>query len=432
MTMAWTNRASWRPALLALTASALLATRVAAQLPNASTTSLAMAGNNTAHVRGFAAISANPSGLGMPGSGFSLALAPVQLRMGLAPVTLGDLVDYEGRLVPTQVKDEWLDRVAAAGGESGSVGADATALALTIGNFGFQLSTTASAALTMPPGVAEAYLYGNAGRTGSAADLTLAGASVEGFGITTAGFSFALPVSPALVVGITGKRSYGHVVAVGRSESGVLEADPIRGTVEFPLIASCQDEVGCTQDHGNGGAGFGLDLGAMLDLGEITVGASVQNVLSSFAWDATKLGYRPGTLRIEDGDYETDFEELPYEEAPADLKARIEGYTLEPSLRLGAALDVTDALTVTADVHGRLSSAGIALEPGYHTGVGAELRLGFLQLRGGAAKISEGVRLGGGAGLVLGPVNVFGAAGLVKGRLADTVLAQLALSWGNR
>ncbi|MCS5661107.1 MAG: hypothetical protein NZ842_11975, partial [Dehalococcoidia bacterium] len=44
-----------------------------AQLGDASATTLGLSGNNTATVRGFGAISVNPAGLAMSGSGFSLA-----------------------------------------------------------------------------------------------------------------------------------------------------------------------------------------------------------------------------------------------------------------------------------------------------------------------------------------------------------------------
>ena len=140
-----------------------------AQLADASASGLAMSGNNTAFVRGFGALSVNPAGLAMPGSGFSLALVPIQVRAGLGPVTLGDLAEYEGLPLPTATKELWLNAITDAGGQSGAVGADVSAFALTIGNLGFQLSTVASASVVLPTDLAEAALYGNAGRTGDPA-----------------------------------------------------------------------------------------------------------------------------------------------------------------------------------------------------------------------------------------------------------------------
>lgn len=94
-----------------------------AQLANASASTLGLAENTTATARGFEAISVNPAGLGMPGSGFSLALVPVRLRTALHPVTLSDLADYEGVVIPDATKEAWLGDVVATGGETGAFGA---------------------------------------------------------------------------------------------------------------------------------------------------------------------------------------------------------------------------------------------------------------------------------------------------------------------
>ncbi|MEO2166817.1 MAG: hypothetical protein ABGY42_01605, partial [bacterium] len=117
-----TNRFCASVALVALAALALMAAPASAQLANASASTLGLSGNNTATVRGFGAISVNPAGLAMPGSGFSLALLPIQLRTGLDPVDLQDLADVEGTLLSAATKEEWLTRVVANGGETGSFG----------------------------------------------------------------------------------------------------------------------------------------------------------------------------------------------------------------------------------------------------------------------------------------------------------------------
>ena len=44
----------------------------------------------------------------------------------------------------------------------------------------------------------------------------------------------------------------------------------------------------------NGGGGLGLDLGLMLVLDRLTVGAAVQDLFHTFAWDESLLTYRPG------------------------------------------------------------------------------------------------------------------------------------------
>src|SRR6056297_3551630 len=125
------------------------------QLAEASASTLALSGAHTATVRGFGAISVNPAGLGMPDSGFSLAILPIQGRIGSGPVTRSDFYEYQGRVVPAPVKEAWLASIEAAGGQSVLAGFYISGLALTVGSFGLQISTTGSTDLTLPPGVSE-------------------------------------------------------------------------------------------------------------------------------------------------------------------------------------------------------------------------------------------------------------------------------------
>jgi hypothetical protein len=412
--------------------AALAAQPGAAQLPDASASGLALAGNNTALARSFGAMSVNPAGLGMPESGFSLTIAPVKARVGIKPIGLGDLYEFQGVVVPTATKELWLEQIAAAGGETGSVGAEVTGFALTFGSVGFQLSTVASSVLDIPGGVAEALLYGNAGRTGEPVEISLADAATEGFAATTAAMGFGLAVNENLSFGMTGKYTVGHAVVVGRAESGSFEVDPLRLSALAPVVGTCFDELQCEQDFMDGGSGFGLDLGVVANLGTITVGASVQNVISNFSWNPDVLGYRPGTLLFEEGEFEQEFDELPFEDAPADLQEVIRDFTFKPGYRLGAAMDVSPMLTVTGDIQGELGDDGIELGPKSHIGVGAELRLGFLHLRGGAAKITAGTRYGAGGSLILGPVNLSTAFGYESGNAGDATSMQLVLSFGDR
>ena len=107
--------------------------------------------------------------------------------------------------------------------------------------------------------------------------------------------------------------------------------------------------------------------------------------------------------------------------------------TFKPSLRVGAALDLNDDLTVSGDLHTRFSDGGIALSPKFHLGVGAEFRgISILHVRSGAALITDGMQYSGGASLVLGPVNISAAGALQTGALAKQILGQVTLSFGNR
>jgi hypothetical protein len=297
-----------------------------------------------------------------------------------------------------------------------------------------QVSTIAVADVNLPPGVVEAALFGNAGRTGRPVDLTLVGAATEAFAMTTAGLSLAVPLG-GVTVGATGKYTVGHGLALGRATSGSISTNPLGMTMEFPIVTTCgdPDTGGCEQDYMGGGTGMGIDLGMMIELTGATLGASILNVVNTFTWDVTRLGYRPGSVLFEEGELLTEYSETAFVSAPDDLKTRVEDFTFKPMVRLGAAIDVSDALTITGDLHRRLSDGGIELGPDFHAGVGAELRaLEFLRLRAGAAKVTDALLLAGGTSLVLGPVNLSVAAAVQRGDLSDATFGQFTLSFGNR
>lgn len=411
------------------------ATSAQGQLAEASASTLALSGAHTATVRGFGAISVNPAGLGMPDSGFSLAILPIQGRIGSGPVTRSDFYEYQETLVPGSVKEAWLSSIEAAGGQSVLAGFDVSGLALTIGSFGFQISTTGSTDFNLPSGVAEAILFGNAGRTGEASDIDLTGLGADAFATTTAGASYGFPVGPAMF-GVTGKYTIGHGLAVARASSGSISSDPIRITLDSPAVGPCDDELlgSCTERLGNIGSGLGVDVGFMMNLPAVRIGASVINVFNTFAWDVETLAYRPGTTLVEEGTNESDFDEAPYAGAPADLRAIVDGYGFKPTLRAGAAMDFPRDLTVSADIHYRVSEEGMALGPRSHLGVGAEWRaLKLVHLRAGAGLISGGTQFSGGASLVLGPVNLSVAGALRDAEAGNQeTLAQFTLSFGNR
>ena len=333
-------------AALAAVALLLAAFPAAAQLTNASVNSLGLSGNDTATVRGFGAISVNPAGLAMPGSEFSLALVPLRVAAAIGPVTPGDVKPFEGRLVPDRTKESWLQRVLAANGQRGAVAIDVTEIALTFWNVGLQLSTLVAADVRLPPSVIEAVLFGNAGRTGAPSDVSLADVWVEGYAATSAGLSLALPLPVLeesvgqLAAGVTVKYTQGHAVAVGRS-AGSLSAETLRADLDSFLIHTRIEDAD-SADYVNGGSGFGLDLGLMLSLDRLFVGAAVQNLFNTFAWDESLLTYRRVTAAFEDGSFSFDHGTRPYGEAPADAQELIAELTFKPALRLGAAYLLVD------------------------------------------------------------------------------------------
>lgn len=419
-------------AALAAAGLLLAAVPVAAQLTSASVSSLGLAGNDTAIARGFGAIGVNPAGLAMPGSEFSLALLPVRAAAAIGPVTPGDVKPFEGELVPERTRESWLEQVLEADGQRGAVAIDVTGIALTFWNVGLQLSTLVAADVRLPPSVVEAVLFGNAGRTGEPSDVSLADVWVEGYAATTAGFGLALPV-PVLeewvglvAAGVTVKYTQGHAVAVGRS-AGSLSAQTLQADLDSFLIHTRVAEDPEVADYVNGGSGFGLDLGLMLSLDRLFVGAAVHNLFNTFTWDESLLTYRRVTAAFEDGSLDFDHATQPYAAAPEEARELIEELTFKPALRLGVAYLLVDALTISSDFHYRFGD-GIALEPQFHLGLGMEYRpVDFLHLRGGLAVVTGGIRFAGGLSLILGAVNLSAAAAGQPGGL----IGQFGLSFGN-
>jgi len=415
------------PAFAALLALAFGATPMSAQLPQASATALGMGYNTTASTRGFAAIANNPAGLGLDDSpDFSLAVPALAVQGGLGPVTLADLAEWEGRLVPASVKDEWLERVRESGGQSGPLLAGATPVALSLGSFGFQLSTQVGGEANLAPDAVELMLYGNAGRTGSAQDFDLEGSSLDGFILTTAAVAWGFRATDRLHLGVTGTYSVGSGLLVGRDVGSAFRSDPLGVEIRFPVLYPAWEEG----EKFDNGSGVGLDVGALWVGPSLKVGATIQNLVSTFDWDLDGFSYVAGEGFFELGPWASDFEERPATGAPRTLLDAAEELTLKPVFAVGAELEPSPLLRLSGDIRKRVSG-GLAVGPDFHMGVGAELRaVSFLPLYGHFSVVSEGVQLGGGASLVLGPVSLSGAGAYRTGDYGDGALGMVTLSFG--
>ena len=462
------DRLRSRPARAGLAACAILLASVPAmaQLLPASARSLGLAGNDTAVARAFGAISVNPAGLAMPGSEFSLTLVPVRMHAGTGPITLANWKDHEGRVVNHATKTEWMDGIDHAEGQRISAAVGASEIALTFWNVGLQLSTIAVADGQLPPDVMEALLFGNAGRTcprettgctPRPKPLSFANGAVDASATSTAALSIAFPLAEwmegvelmqafdQMSLGATVTYSQGHAVAVAETSGGIPTDKP---TAEFGasiVHTKVVTEGDVLAHYLNAGSGFGLDLGFMFSLeslSELTVGASVQNVFNTFAWDTSKLVSHDIAGSIDNGavKLDLDLDKItsgagdPFESADPKIRERVKDLTFKPTVRIGAAYDVLDELTVSSDVHYRFGK-GIALDPQFHAGAGAEYRvLDALHVRAGLAYLTDEFtvhvfQFSGGLSAILGPANLsLAVAGLSNGE----VLGQFVLSFGNR
>lgn len=408
----------------------------AGQLPPATSAALGTANNYTALARGFAALSLNPAGLGMPGNpGFSLALLPVQGSQTMDPISLADLTDVGGRLIPASLKEEWLERIASSGMQEGGGSVAVTGFAVNYGLAGLQFSTIASGTASLNEAAAELLLFGNAGRTGAPRDLGLQGSRMTGFMVSTLGVSAALPldVKPvpgfsrqSLSLGATLKRSWGNFLAVAEDMGSLTRTNPLEVEVQFPVLHTDSESEGSF----NQGTGLGLDLGLAWEGGGWSAAAVVQNVFNTFQWDLQTMLFRPGEALFNDLSRESDFDERPASQAPEGLRKSVEDLTFEPVVTLGLAREASETLTFTADFRRRLGD-GLEVGPRTHAGAGLEYRPApFLPLRGGVAVVTDGFQVGGGVGLALGRLH-FGLAGLLqRGDVGNGTTGMFALSWG--
>jgi len=404
------------------------------QLPGASPATLGTANNYTALARGFAAVGLNPAGLGMADSeGFTLAILPATLSQSLDPLSFSDIFDYEGKVVPASVKEDWLQQISAAGGQTGTGQLELTAFSFSWNNFGIQLSTIASGRTNLNDAAAELLLFGNAGRTGSPGDFDLEGSGLDGYAVTTLGVSAGFSVSRRWVPGVeqglsfgaTLKQSWGHALAFAEDAGTLAQSDPLGIEIDFPVIHPRTEGSGW-----NRGSGLGLDAGVAWKRGPWFAAGVIKNLFNTFEWDLDELVYRPGEAVFDDDTNDSDFDERPASEAPSGLQAKVEDLVFKPALTLAGAYQASDELTVMAELNQRLGD-GLETGPKSHLGVGVQsFPAPAVPLRAGVAVITDGFQLGGGLGLILGPVHLGFGALYQTGDVGDGFAGTFGLSFG--
>ena len=382
----------------------LVTARVAsAQQPNASAAAYGMAGNYQAAATGADAVAWNPAMLGMGGSFFSFNLLSGGIVTGLGPVKLTDITNFGGKTIDVATKEAWLNQIGT-GTETGGMNAGFSLLALSIGPVALQAGVSGTGNANLNQDAAEAVLYGNAGRTGTAKDFSFNGSSANGSSFATGAASVALPLPLSLMgpldkisMGITVK--YVQGLAVGRAQDNGSSVTSNNIAVAFPSIFTDSSHFG------NAGSGVGVDLGLAWNSGGTTVGATVRNVMNTFKWSTTALSSSPGTFTFDGTKDTTAFSAQPYANAPASMRAALEAEQFKPEIAAGIA-HRTDSYTLTADASTRVGD-GIDVGPKTHVGVGAEYRaIPLLSLRAGVAAITDGAQAAAGLGLKLGPAEI--------------------------
>lgn len=429
----------------AIVAALLVPGAALAQVANPLAQAVGMGGNYTALARGLGAPAWNPAGLGMPDNpGASFTLLPMNFNAGLSPISPADLAEYEGVLIPKAARVEWLNTITEDGGEKGSLGADVTFLAMSVGRFALSASSSVRSRVNMAPDVAEVFFFGNAGLTGSPKDLSLAGSNFDVAGTTTLAASLAIPLSLSLgplpdqhfSVGATFKYIIGNFLILGQENQSTLSSNPISVDVRFPMIHTpFPDSAGerSFSDIMNNGGGYGVDVGAAWQGGPFTAGVVIKNVVNTFEWDLEGLQFRQGTATWNADTSTVNFDTASIDLAPQELLDRIETlYTFSPVLQAGAAMKVLPFLTVTGELRHAIDD-NLNVGTRNHVGVGAELTIiPFLPLRAGLAAISGGYQASAGAGLKLGPVQLSFAGAARETDLGADAMGAFGLTFGVR
>ena len=394
------------------------------QLAAASVRAMGMGGAATSSVRGFGAVAANPAGLAMSDAPtFSATLLPVGFVNGMDPIRLSDIAAVQGGVVSDATKSRWMEMVTGAGAQVGPVGGGVTWLAVSMKSFGLHLSTVVAADMDLAPEVVELALYGNAGRTGSPTDLAASGSGAHGWAVSTAGFAFGLPFDAGggeAAVGATVKFSLGHAAGMMDGGRASASSSPLAVAADFPTIYTKRDDIG------NVGSGFGLDLGVQFASPRgLKLGAAIENVFNTFAWEEAKLAYRPVAMDLRDGEFDTNLAPVSFSQAPAALRSQWEDLSFSPRVSAGAAYDVSDSFTVSAELQRRFGG-GIGLGPDFSAGVGGEWRgLSALALRAGGSLVTGGFEAGGGAAIQANRFNISLAGGV---RSIDSVTALVGMA----
>jgi hypothetical protein len=385
----------------------------AAQVANPVPAALGMGGNFTAAARGYPAVAWNPAALGMTGGPESSAVVGAARGLsGLGPVTLGDLRTWQDRVVPPDVRQQWLAEIRDEGGQAGAAGFDFTWAGFHSGRFAAQVSSSGRAMNDISPGLAELILFGNADDAGTPVDIDLAGSLVDAHAYTTGAVSFGMPLplraGPArIAAGVTAKYTIGHVLGISQESAGSATGTPVGIDFRFPLVYTpvVYDDLG--QYWLSSGGGFGLDVAIAAELGRLSVAAVAHNVVNRFSWDPARLRYRSLEMSFSEHDTDTAVEWAPLAAAPAELRALVDAATFRPSYTAGAALRWSPALLLTADT--RLGSTdGMHTRAPLHAGVGAEYRpRPWLPLQAGASwarfgQDRDGMEVGAGMGVHLG------------------------------
>lgn len=383
----------------------------------ASARPLGLAGGGLALYRGIDAVAENPARLGHPDRDRAeYGLLSVQIRAGLDPISLGRIDDFEGRRIPAETREEWLQEIGRDGSLVGTASAGLNAITVQWREWGLQIASRGVASVDLNEDAAELLLFGNAGRTGEPREFDLDGSSIQASWISTAALSYGRPVAldlgrwtpDRITAGARFTYSQGHFLLVGQDVGSILLDDPAEIELRFPLVQT--DTAFSRFDNGGG---MGLDVAVAVDEGRWSGSLVLQNVFNTFGWDPSELFFRRGEAFFDVSDSDSDFDPRPFEEAPASLRSGVERLEFDPRVRLGAAYRRSERVVLTGDLAHTFGRGNPGV-PRNLLGFGGEYLLReWARLRSGLSWVTGSVRFAAGGGLDWGRVR-FAAAGQLQ------------------
>ncbi len=423
-----------------------------AQLPTTSPRSLALGGAYTSLARGWEAVSWNPALLAARGRPrFTLGLPQLSFEFGSNSYGFGDFRKYANRTLDAADKAYLLGKI-----DTSLTVREILAVSpvgISIGRFAFTAATSGDMDASLGKDAVDLALNGNAHRSGPGEYFTARGSGANGWAATTLAGSFAWPFQTSLgrlALGATYKRVIGHFIGRAAETSSSFQVNPAFDVsasghtiyTDYSRAYRLSGPGDLLGGEGKAGSGYGVDLGATLELEgrSLMLSAVIVNALGGMSWDEDRFAYERSAASVSQTaggqivDDTTRVELTTKGQIDADPQAR----GLRDSLlahagfarvvRAGMALR-RGALSLAAGGQLRLSK-GLDRVPSASIGAGAEIRLlRVLPLRAGAATDFNSVTLSAGSGLQLLGLNADISVATISGSKRPGVVLGLGIGF---
>ncbi|MBU0983174.1 MAG: hypothetical protein KKA42_04850 [candidate division Zixibacteria bacterium] len=245
-------------------------------LVHSSARSAAMGGAFTALAEGVNAARYNPANLGLTDfRSDGIELFAVGASITNNSFTLSDYNNYTGAVLSTEDKADIMSKIPTEGLRL-DADIEASAASVSYGSFAFSLTGVGAADINLNRDIVDVIFNGNQMDD----TIQITGSYSDGTSYAVAGLSWGMPIYSSgnrqLSVGLTAK----YIRGIATEELVDLEAQAMTTPLGFT------GEGTVVVRTAGGGSGYGLDLGAALQISkDYTVGIRLQNVLGHISWN---------------------------------------------------------------------------------------------------------------------------------------------------